>query len=359
LAFKIFMIAGEPSGDWLGAKLMGELKKLKSEAEISGIGGPKMQARGLNSLFPIKEISLMGFAEIMPHLPNLLKRIKQTEEEIRAFKPDIVVTIDSPGFVFRVIEKIQDLRPAAKFIHYVAPTVWAYKPKRAKKINMLFDKLLCILPFEPPYFNNAEFIGHPVVEDGLDKGDAAAFKARHNIDDFICMMPGSRPAELKRNLPVFKQVAENMGRPVVIIAADNAAMNIADWKVKTIVVDGSEKADCFAAAGAGVIKSGTSGLEFAFANKPYVVAYRVSWPSYFIIKSMVKIRYANLLNLLAGKELVRELLQGSCTPAKITAALEMAIQHADLSEYRQNLDKLKPPSGAPSANAAKIILGLR
>ena len=120
----------------------------------------------------------MGFAEILPHIRNLKRRIKQTQNEIRRIKPDVVVTIDSPGFVFRVVEKIQDLRPATKFVHYVAPTVWAYKPERALKINKLFDKLLCLLPFEPPYFNNAEFIGHPVMEDGLDKGDPYDFNLR-------------------------------------------------------------------------------------------------------------------------------------------------------------------------------------
>lgn len=352
---KIFIIAGEASGDWLGAKLM---RELKGKAEFYGLGGPKLQAEGLKSIFPMHEISLMGFAEVLPHIANLKRRMKQTEDAIRQLKPDVVVTIDSPGFVFRVVDKLQDLRPQVKFIHYVAPTVWAYKPERAEKVNRLFDKLLCILPFEPPYFKNAEFIGHPTIEDGLDKGDGEAFKARHNIDNFLCMMPGSRRGELKRNLPIFKQVAENLGLPVVIIAADNAEINVCCWKVKAIVVSNKEKADCFAACKAGLIKSGTSGLEFAFANKPYVVAYKVTWASYFIIKSMIKVKYANLLNILAGKELVPELLQGNCTAAKITEALKNQIANADLSEYKANLDKLKPENGTPSANAAKKLVEL-
>jgi len=359
MSLKIFIIAGEASGDWLGAKLISEIHKTHPDAKFYGIGGIKMQAEGFQSMFGMQEISLMGFAEILPHLPNLLKRMKQTENEIRRIKPDVVVTIDSPGFNFRIAEKLQDMRPAIKLVHYVAPTVWAYKPERAGKVNRLFDKLLCILPFEPPYFANAEFIGHPVVEDGLDRGNAAGFRARHgNIGEFICMMPGSRRGELKRNLPVFKTVAENMGMDVVIIAADNAVIDVSGWKVKTVIVSNFEKADCFAAASAGVIKSGTSGLEFAFANKPYVVAYKISWPSYVIIKMMLKIKYANLLNIIAGRELVPELIQGNCTPKKITAALRGAMANADLGEYKSNLATLKPLSGTPSSNAAAAVLKL-
>jgi len=352
---KIFIIAGEASGDWLGAKL---IRELKGKAEFFGVGGVKMQGEGLKSIFPMQEISLMGFAEILPHIANLKRRMRQTEDEIRRIKPDVVVTIDSPGFNFRIAERVQDLRSGVKFLHYVAPTVWAYKPKRALTVNRLFDKLLCILPFEPPYFNNAEFIGHPSLEDGLDKGDAAAFKSRHGIENFICMMPGSRRGELKRNLPIFKKAAEMMKMPVVIIAADNAVIDVSDWKVKTIVVNNIEKADCFAACSAGVIKSGTSGLEFAFANKPYIVAYKVSYPSYLIIKMLVKIKYANLLNILAGKELVKELLQGEVTPENIEVELLETMEHADMSEYRANLDKLRPIQGSPSANAAAAVLKL-
>lgn len=355
---KIFIIAGEASGDWLGAKLIRELKILKPDVEFYGIGGNKMALEGFTSIFPMQEISLMGFAEIVPHLPNLFKRIKQTENEIRRIKPDVVVTIDSPGFAFKIAEKIQDLRPSTRLVHYVAPTVWAYKAKRAEKINKWYDKQLCILPFEPPYFINGVFIGHPVTEDGLNKGDAAAFKAKHDIDNFICMMPGSRRGELKRNLPVFKEVAEIMNMPVVIVAAENVVIDTQGWPVRTVIVSNAEKADCFAAASAGLIKSGTSGLELAFAGKPYVIAYKISWVSYFIIKSMVKIKYANLLNLLADKELVPELLQGNFTAGKISVALKSAMANADMSEYKKNLDKLKPASGTPSANAAKEIVNL-
>lgn len=366
MAYNIFIIAGEASGDWLGAKLIREMKTLAPDAVFYGIGGQKMAAEGIQSIFPMQEISIMGFAEIVPHLPNLIKRLKQTEQKIRDIKPDIVVTIDSPGFNFRIISKLQDLRPAIKFVHYVAPTVWAYKPERAAKIAKLFDHLLVLLPFEPPYFETeglaTTFIGHPVIEDGLGKGDGDGFKAKYKLDNFILMMPGSRRGELKRNLPIFKKVAESMGQNIVIIAADNARAliepHVKGWNVKTLIVDNSEKADCFAACTAGVIKSGTSGLEFAFAGKPYVVAYKVSPLTAWFLRRIIKIPYVNLINILADEPLVPELIQEECTPEKIITALKSEIRTADISEYAKNIAKLIPANGTPSANAAEKIVEL-
>ena len=345
----IFIIAGEASGDWLGSKLIRQLRQQSPDLNISGIGGPKMEAEGLTSLFPMKEISLMGFAEILPHAFNLMKRLKQTEEEIIRQKPDIVITIDSPGFNFRIAEKIQSLRPQTKLVHYVAPTVWAYKPERAAKVDRLFDKLLCILPFEPEYFKNAEFIGHPVIEDGLDKGDAAGFKQRHNLDDFICLMPGSRKGEVKKLLPIFLEAAAKLGKQPVVIVADNVEIKA---NVKTI--HNREKLDCFAASSCGIIKSGTSGLEYAFAGRPYVVAYMANPITIWIIRRMAKIKFVNLVNILFGREIVPELIQEKCTSAQIAEALgkgEAVDKHALVA-------KLTAGDTPPSARAAEIILAL-
>jgi lipid-A-disaccharide synthase len=346
---KIFIMAGESSGDWLGAKLLHQLKAVLPNAEYHGIGGKKMEAEGFKSLFPMRELSLMGFAEILPHIPNLKRRMKETQAEIRRVKPDIVITIDSPGFNFRIVEQLQDMRPQTKFVHYVAPTVWAYKPHRAIKVNNWFDKLLCILPFEPPYFTNAEFIGHPSIEDGLDKGDAARFKTKYNIDDFICVMPGSRAGEVKRNLPILQEALSIIGKPAVYIVADNVTL-----PDNVLKVPNSEKADCFAACSAGIIKSGTSGLEFAFARKPYVVVFRANPISVWILRRMTKLRFANLINILADKEIVPELLQEKFTAKNIANA----IRNVDRAEIDANIAKLSPESGSPSANAANIVLQL-
>ena len=346
---KIFVIAGEASGDWLGAKLIRNLRLLAPEAEIQGVGGVKMEAEGFNSLFPMHEISLMGFAEILPHAFNLIKRLKQTEKAILEQKPDVVVTIDSPGFNFRIAEKIQHMRPQTKLVHYVSPTVWAYKPERALKVNRLFDKLLCILPFEPKYFTNAEFIGHPVLEDGLDKGDAEGFKARHNLDDFICLMPGSRRGEVKKLLPIFLEAAKKLGKQPVIIAADNVK-----FKVDAVIVHNREKLDCFAASSYGIIKSGTSGLEYAFASKPYVIAYKTSAVTAYIARRLITIKYLNLVNVLFDREIVPELLQENCTPEKIVEALQK-YEPIDKSAL---IEKLSRGATPPSQRAAEIIISL-
>ncbi len=344
---KIFIIAGEASGDWLGSKLIHSIRQKLPGAEISGVGGPKMELEGFTSIFPMKEISLMGFAEILPHAFNLMKRLKQTEQAIIEQKPDVVVSIDSPGFNFRIAERIRHLRPQTKLIHYVAPTVWAYKPERAEKVNKLFDKLLCILPFEPEYFTNAEFIGHPVIEDGLDKGDGAGFKERHKLGDFICLMPGSRKGEVKRLLPIFLDAAKKLGKEPVIIAADNVQID-ADVKI----VHNREKLDCFAASSYGIIKSGTSGLEYAFAGRPYVIAYKANPITIWLIRRMVKIQFANLVNILFGREVVPELLQEKCTAAEIAQALGKG----EAVDKEALLKMLTKDGTRPSDLAADIVI---
>lgn len=365
---KIFVIAGEASGDWLGAKLIKELLKKNKSAKIQIIGGRKMEHLGLRSLFPITELSLMGFAEILPHIPRLRRRIAETVEAIAEFKPDVVVTIDSPGFNFRVAEKLQHLRPTTKFVHYVAPTVWAYKPERVYRTAALFDKLLCILPFEPQYFHevdlNTKFVGHPIVEDALGDGDAEGFCAKHNLDEFICLMPGSRKGELKRMLPVFEKVTATMAdTKFVIIAADYAQFTLEavtqKWANPPLIVDNSEKIDCFAASKAGIIKSGTAGLEYAFAGKPFVVAYKVNPVSAYMLRRMIRINFANLVNILLNREAVPELLQEDCEAEYIIDNLNavMTAPRDLLMGCKEAINMLKPEGKkTPSQLAAEEVL---
>ena len=364
---KIFIIAGEASGDWLGAKLIQQLRKIDSKVKLQIVGGKKMEAQGLESLFSSNELAIMGFAEVLPHIPRLRRRISETVEAIRKFKPDVLVTIDSPGFNFRVAAQLQDMRPTTKFIHYVAPTVWAYKPERAVKTAALYDKLLCILPFELPYFEevdlDAKFVGHPIIEDGLDKGKAEAFKKRHNLDDFICMMPGSRKGELKRMLPVFEKITEKMNMKFVIIAADYARFTLEsttkNWANPPLIIDNAEKIDCFAASRAGIIKSGTAGLEYAFAGKPFVIAYKVNPLSAYMLRRMIRINYANLVNIMLNAEVIPELLQEDCEADYIIDNLM-----ATIAKPKELLDGCKKVIGMlhnddgdmPSVAAAKEIL---
>ena len=206
----IYLIAGEPSGDQLGGRLMRAILHLRPEATFAGIGGTAMMAAGCASLFPMADLSLMGFLEVLPRLRQFNRRIRETADDIAAKRPDVVVTINSPGFCFRVLRAIAPLGiPRA---HYVAPQVWAWRENRVKHYPGLWERLLCLLPFEPAFFARhdlpAIFVGHPVLESGCDTGDAIRFRARHNLTPaarVLIVMPGSRRGEITSCYPCFRQ----------------------------------------------------------------------------------------------------------------------------------------------------------
>ncbi|MDE1906909.1 MAG: lipid-A-disaccharide synthase, partial [Rhodospirillales bacterium] len=323
----IFIVAGEASGDVLGFRLMQALRAQNQNLRFSGIGGARMEEAGLTSLFPMQELALMGLAEILPKVLHLKKRLAQTIEAIRNQKPDILVTIDSPGFTLRVLKAIGPGGP--KRVHYVAPQVWAWRQERVKHFPGLWDELLCLLPFEPEFFAphglHPVFTGHPVLESGADKGNAARFFNLHGLSPNavpLVLMPGSRVTETKRLLPVFKQTLALLHpeipglAPVVAAAsgiADAVAAHTADWPVKPIIVrDVSARYDAFAAAKAALTKSGTSTLELAMAGVPMAVTYRVNPLSAAIGRRLIKVPHVAMINLLAGRALVPELLQEDC-----------------------------------------------
>lgn len=340
----IFLIAGEPSGDVLGARLMAALKQATGgQVRFAGVGGERMIAEGLDSLFPMEELTLFGLAELLPKLPNLIRRINQTAGAILAAKPDAVVTIDAPDFCFRVLKKVRRADRGIRLIHYVAPTVWAWRPGRAAKIAKFLDHLLVLLPFEPPYFEAvglpATFVGHSIVEAGVEKGDGAAFRARHGIPDdvpLLCVLPGSRRSEIKVLLPDFaatlallkskfptlRAVVPTLGK--VAAPVRSAA---ADWPVPTLVVEGDgEKYDAMAAADAGLAASGTVALELALARLPSVIAYRIHPLTYRLYRRLIRVKYANLVNIMLDRMLVPERLQGDCTPPKLVEAVAQLLE---------------------------------
>ncbi|WP_297489604.1 lipid-A-disaccharide synthase [Acidocella sp.] len=374
----IFVIAGEASGDVLGHRLMTALHRLDPAINFTGIGGARMAEAGFSSLFPMQELSHMGLAEILPRLLPLQRRLTQTIAAIRAQKPDILVTIDSPGFTLRVLKAIGPGGP--KRVHYVAPQVWAWRQERVKHFPGLWDELLCLLPFEPEFFAphglHPVFTGHPVLESGADKGDANAFRARHNIAPDavpIMLMPGSRVTETKRLLPVFRQTLALLSAeekklvPVLAAApgiADSVAAQTADWAVRPIIIRGvSERYDAFAAAHAALTKSGTSTLELAMAGVPMAVTYRVNPISGFLGRRLIKVPHVAMINLLCGKALVPELLQEQCRPDILAATLLALLRAPDQAAaqragFTAALASLRAPEGAPSDAAAQAILAV-
>ena len=367
----VYLIAGEQSGDILGARLMGALPGMR----FAGIGGQEMAERGLTSLFPMRELALMGLLEVLPKIRHLSRRLDQTVADIAQRRPDVVVTIDSPGFTLRVLRRIAPL--GIKRAHYVAPQVWAWKENRVKHYPGLWDRLLCLLPFEPAFFARhnlpGTFVGHPVLESGADTGDAARFRARHAIAPdatILTVMPGSRRTEVSRLLPILGPTLQRLPvavTPVVPLAgpvAEAVRTGTAAWPIKPILIETTEdKHDAFAASAAALTKSGTSTLELALAGVPMLVAYRVNPLSAMIARRLVKVRYASLLNLLLDQEIVPELIQQDCNPDRLAAELaplltDPAAAQAQRDAFAEPLRMLRPAMGTPSQAAAAVVLDL-
>ncbi|MGX9965441.1 lipid-A-disaccharide synthase [Roseomonas sp. F4] len=372
----VYVVAGEASGDVLGARLVAALRERRPELAFAGIGGDRLAEQGLQSLFPMRELALMGLIEVLPNIRRLARRLDETVAEIAARRPAVVITIDAPSFTLRLAQRIRPL--GIPVVHYVAPQIWAWRPGRIAKIKAAVDHILCLLPFEPVIFEAAgipaSFVGHPVLESGVDAGDAACFRAAHRLAaeaPVLVVMPGSRRSEVKRLLPVFgaalRLVADRVpglvaALPVSTVVAEAVAAGTRDWPVRPILLtDLAGKHDAFAAASAGLIKSGTSSLEMAVAGVPHLVAYKVNPITAAIVRRLVRVPFASLVNLLAERQVVPEYLQEGATPEALAEGLtglltdpaQAAAQHAGFAEM---LAKLRPPEGLPSAAAAEVVL---
>lgn len=377
---RIHVVAGEASGDVLGARLIAALRARRPDLEFSGIGGPRMAEQGVPSLFDYRELALMGLLEVLPKIFRLKRLLAEAEADVAARRPDVLVTIDSPGFTLRLAERVKPL--GIPVVHYVAPQVWAWRPGRVVKLKRKVDRILCLLPFEPVFFENAgipvTFVGHPVLESGADRGDAARFRAAHGLAEAerpVIVMPGSRRMEASRLLPVFgaalRLAAQRLPglRPVLPVApivAEAVRRAASDWPAAPILVEGNDaKHDAFAAVaqsgGAGLIKSGTSSLEMAVAGIPHVVAYRVNPVTAAILRRLVKVPHASLVNLLAEREVVPERIQQDCTPEALAEALlrpmlDPAVAAAQRAGFAEALAHLRAPEGLPSEAAAEAVL---
>lgn len=375
---RVFMLAGEPSGDALAARLMNGLKEQAPDLEFFGVGGPLMAAEGLESLFPMEELSVMGLFEVLPRLPKLLKRIDQTAAEVKRVAPDIFITVDAPDFSFRVTRKLAGT--SFPKVHYVAPSVWAWRPGRAKKVAALYDHILTLLPFEPPYFEAvglpASFVGHSVIETGADKGDGPAFRVRHGIapeERLLMMLPGSRRGEVSRHLPIFKdtvaQLLAEIGYfrlvvPVIGRAGEIIRAETADWDADVLIVEGeAEKFDAMAASDLALAASGTVALELALARLPTVIAYRMNVITNMIARRVVKLDHVNLVNILLKREAVPEYILENCTADNLARGLAELFRSDEkraqqIVSYEEAMLQLGEGGAAPGARAAEIILKL-
>lgn len=361
----IYMIAGEASGDILGAQLMAAMKAQTNGAvTFSGVGGALMAAQGLRSLFDHTELSVMGIAEVLPKIPHLLSRIRETAKDIAAKRPDVVVTIDSPDFSFRVAKIVQRTCPDIKRIHYVAPSVWAWREGRAEKVARLYDGLICFFDFERPYFERHGLktvaVGHPVVESGVREADGAAFKRAHGITrPTLGVFFGSRRGELERMGGILSEVAAHYAPTHDIIVptlphlkAEIEARAATIQGRVVITTDPAEKWSAFKACDRAVAVSGTVGLELAVAGVPHVIAYRMNVLTYEVLRRVVKVKYAHLVNILAGRGMIPEFIQDACTAPRIIDTLDR------LGSAPMDSDIVRKLGQAPSADAARFVLSL-
>ena len=349
---KVYLITGEPSGDLLGARLMRALKE-KGSVEFYGVGGEGMQAEGMESLFPISDLSVMGIFEVIPHLKQILSRIKQTLDDIERQKPDIVITVDSWSFSKQIHLGLIKRKIKVPHIHYVAPQVWAWKKGRAKQIKKWVDHLFMLLPFEEKYFKpygvHYTYVGHPVIEGGSDKGDAQRFITMHNLSkkDFIfTILPGSRKTEIKYLLPIFKQVVEQMAKqhknlrvvlPTVETVREKIEKETSTWNVPVLIVSGEmARYDAFAASNLALAASGTVSLELAMAKVAHAIIYKVSPLTGWLAYHILKIKYVNLINILSDRKIIPECLQDDCNLNKIMLELNRLTGQNGLKQIKDS-----------------------
>ena len=373
----IYLIAGEASGDVLGARLMDALGRQRPGLRFAGVGGPLMTARGIASLHPMSDLAVMGLVEVLPRLRLIRRRLGETMRDIAARRPDVVVTIDSPGYTKHVLKRTAAL--GIKRAHYVAPQVWAWREKRVRHFPGLWDRLLCLLPFEPAWFAArgvaGTFVGHPVLESGAGDGDSARFRRAHGLGDerVMILMPGSRRSEVTRLLPVFGEVVQRLARsapdlrpvlPVSAVVAATVRQAAEAWPVRPIVVtELAEKHDAYAAASVALTKSGTSTLELALAGVPMAVTYRVNPLSAAIARRAITVPHVAMVNLLAGREIVPDLLQEQCRADLLEQTVLDLLADGSAAERQREalagvLASLRPPAGLPSDAAAREVLGL-
>ena len=372
-ALKLFLIAGEPSGDRLGAALMAGLKQLSPGVKFAGVAGPLMQAEGMDSLFPMQELSVMGIAEVLPKYFHLKRRIREAAAAVLASGARALITIDSPDFCLRVARIVKDADPGITVIHYVAPSVWAWRPGRAVKMARVVDHVLALLPFEPPYMQAAgmgcDFVGHPVVAEPL--ASAAERAPFAGPGPLLLALPGSRRGEITRLAPLFGEVVAGLAAchpdlrvvlPTLASVEPLVRDLTAGWAVAPqIVTNRGEKRGAFAAADVALAASGTVSLELAANACPMVIAYRLNPISFWLMRRAALIDTVTLVNLVSETRVVPEFLGPAAEAEPVAEALAGLLaggpaRQAQIEAMAVTMQRLGQGGEAPGLRAARAVL---
>jgi len=370
---KMFILTGETSGDKLAASVIKELKKKNSEIEYLSVGGSYLKSVDVNSIFDLKEITYIGFTSVLFNIFKIMKRINKTVDEVIKFNPDVLFSVDSPDFTLRVAEKIKKINPKIKVIHYVAPQVWIWRENRVKKFKKFVDHMLLLFNFEKKYFDKEKipntFVGHPLLEDNdLTQIDISSLIK--DKKDIISIFPGSRVSEINTLMPIlikfiimmnkkfdnydffFHVTNENKNAITELLNREKIinAQVISDENIKLKILSNSKFA---------VSKSGTISLEISNQGIPSIIIYKINFINYLIMKSLVNVKFANIINIINNKEIIPELLQSECNPQEIFKTVVYFLKHPDLMSKQIDLCKktLKEiKSKTSSADEASAIL---
>jgi lipid-A-disaccharide synthase len=375
---KVFLIATEESGDRLGAGLMKILRQRLGDAvQFEGVGGRAMAREGLSSLFPIEELSIIGLAAVVMGLPKILRLIRQTTQAVIAASPDVLVIIDSPDFTHRVARGVRSRNPAIPIVDYVSPTVWAWRPGRARAMVGYIDHVLALLPFEPEAYLRlrgppCSYVGHPLTEQMASlRPSEEEVTRRWNEPPVLLVLPGSRRSEVRYHLAVFGEalarlqaegVAFELVLPTMPHLANAVREGVKSWKVEPrIVVNETEKRAAFRIARAALAKSGTVTLELALSGVPMVTAYKMGAVEAFIVRRAIKVPSVILANLVIGREVIPEFLQEDCTAENLARALRQVMaatpERAKQVEAFGGIETIMSTGGvSPNVRAADIVL---
>jgi lipid-A-disaccharide synthase len=371
------VVAGEASGDRHAADLVGEIHKRALEARFFGMGGPCLAAQNVDLLYSSTELSVMGISEVFPKLRRILRVMDGLERTARRRQPDCAILVDIPDFNLRLARKLRSL--GTRIVFFVSPKVWAWRSSRIQEIADVADLMLCIFPFEEALYRRAgvrtRYVGNPVLDHVPPPGPPEEFRTRLGLEPSrltLALLPGSRPSEIRRILPALVQAAQKLSLehptlqtaiPVApTLSRDAIAAHFRQSSVQPILID-DRAPEVIGASDVAVVASGTATLEAALMRRPFVVVYRTSELTYLIGRLLIKVDHVSLANLLAGRELVRELLQHRATPDRIAAEVQRLLSSADASEEMlRGFDALRAglgPKGAAARAADEVLALLR